>query len=104
MLGRGLLSCPDLARQIKTANQQLATVALSWIEIVELLAQFCIVTENMYDPKYVGNRVKQWLGYLRRQYPQANQLFEQIKRLRSPEEIASAIANHKKGHMRSNAA
>lgn len=95
MLGRGLLACPDLAKQISCSDKAAPINVLSWMEIVDLLCQFCVITEEIYERKYVGNRVKQWLGYLRRQYTPANELFEQIKRLRWPEEIAIAIDEHK---------
>jgi tRNA-dihydrouridine synthase C len=91
MLGRGILSRPDLAMQIKTAA---ATKPLHWLEVLSLVTSFAVVTEDHYERKHVGNRVKQWLAYLRRNYPQAETLFEQVKRLRWPEEIASAIALH----------
>ena len=95
MLGRGLLACPDLALQICAAQNKTVSGTMEWLAIVDLLAQFCIITEEIYEKKYVGNRVKQWLGYLRRQYDSAGVLFEQVKRLKWPEDIALAIAAHK---------
>ena len=95
MLGRGLLTQPDLAVQIK---QQLAGATpepMSWQAIVQLLSRFARTTEQNFDDKYVGNRVKQWLGYLRHgQYPESSQLFEQIKRLKSATEIQRIINQH----------
>jgi tRNA-dihydrouridine synthase C len=91
MLGRGLLSRPDLALQIHSGDSD---SAMEWLDIIELLKAFAVVTEDQYPRKYVGSRVKQWLAYLRRSYPQAEILFEQIKRLRWPEEIATAINLH----------
>ncbi len=95
MLGRGILACPDLARQINAEQFQQSHKVMEWQDVVALLAQFCVVTEEEYEPKYVGNRVKQWLGYLRRQYPMAAVLFEEVKRLKWPEEIAQGIALHR---------
>ena len=95
MLGRGLLACPDLALQICAAQNKTVSSTMEWLTVVDLLAQFCIITEEIYEKKYVGNRVKQWLGYLRRQYDSAGVLFEQVKRLKWPEDIALAIAAHK---------
>ncbi|MEH6558776.1 MAG: tRNA-dihydrouridine synthase [Oceanicoccus sp.] len=100
MLGRGLLACPDLAVQIRAGRSTTMSSenipALSWPQVLDLLAQFCIVTEAMYERKYVGNRVKQWLGYLRRHYIFAEDLFEQVKRLKWPEEIADVVAQQKR--------
>lgn len=95
MLGRGLLACPDLAQQIRAQMQGINASPMSWPAVTELLDQFCQVTEQAYDRKSVGNRVKQWLAYLRRQYPQAGDLFESVKRLQWPEQIAGEIAAHR---------
>jgi tRNA-dihydrouridine synthase C len=92
MLGRGILSCPDLAKQI---HSDTPIPAMQWLDIVTLLQQFAVVTQEHYDRKYVGNRVKQWLAYLRRNYPEAGHLFEHVKRLRWPEEIAERIEQHR---------
>lgn len=91
MLGRGILACPDLARQIR---DETGYQAMDWLQVTTLLQRFCDVTEAAYEPKYVGNRVKQWLAYLRQHYSQAEQLFEGVKRLRWPEEIAAQLSLH----------
>ncbi len=93
MLGRGILSRPDLAKQIRSGA---TSAAMPWPAISTLLEQFAVVTEQHYQRKYVGNRVKQWLAYLRRNYPEAEDLFEQVKRLHWPEEIAEAITQQRK--------
>jgi tRNA-dihydrouridine synthase C len=41
--------------------------------------------------KYYPNRVKQWLGYLSRQYPEAKALFMRIRALKSADEILQQI-------------
>lgn len=104
MLGRGLLACPDLARQIKALVHNNSEPIMTWLEVTDLLSQFCRVTEQMYEAKYVGNRVKQWLGYLRRHYAEASVLFEAVKRLRWPEEIAQGINSHQQDCHKLNAA
>lgn len=60
-----------------------------------MLTEFNHLTEREYEAKHVGNRIKQWLGYLRRNYSEACALFEDIKRLKWPQEIAAAIDRHK---------
>jgi len=96
MLGRGQLACPDLARQIKLAHLETTPGVLAWQDIVELLLHFHGVTESLYDGRYVGNRLKQWLGYLRRQYQPAHFLFEKIKRLRCPAAIREQLQLQRK--------
>lgn len=92
MLGRGLLARPDLALAIKNAEQGITTEAMPWDEVAQRLYQFHIQTLSLYPEKYCGNRLKQWLMYLQRQYPQASDLFERIKKTRSQETIAAAFA------------
>lgn len=93
MLGRGSLACPDLAGLIKIHDRGLRAAPPSWPQIMELLQAFFATTERLY-PRYVGNRIKQWLGYLRRQYRGAELLFQQIKRLQEPQAIKAALVQH----------
>lgn len=87
MLGRGLLARPDLALAIKAAVRQQPFEALTWQQLLPRLHLFHQQTLSTYDDKYCGNRLKQWLMYLQRQYPQAKQFFEAIKRSRCTAEI-----------------
>jgi tRNA-dihydrouridine synthase C len=87
MLGRGLLACPDLARQIKAHLNKEDYQPLTWSTICLMLHKYYQTTTPMYDERNCGNRVKQWLMYLGRQYPQAITFFEDIKRKKTPQEI-----------------
>lgn len=99
MLGRGLLTRPDLALQIRATANGLNNQAMCWSEITHCLAKFSKITEQMYEAKYVGNRVKQWLGYLRQAHPYAQQLFDQVKRLKCAHEIYDAIMSHQQDYL-----
>jgi tRNA-dihydrouridine synthase C len=91
MLGRGLLSCPDLARQIKAHVKKEKYEPLRWQEICEMLFAYYQTTTPLYDERNCGNRVKQWLMYLSRQYPQAQQFFEEVKRKIQPADIEQSF-------------
>ncbi len=91
MLGRGLLACPDLALQIKADYYEQDYQVMQWSELCLILRQFFSITSQEYASKYMGNRLKQWLHYLQRQYPEAQQLFETIKRYRDKAMIEQAI-------------
>ena len=104
MLGRGILATPDLAQQIHHHYNGRNCQPMNWAQILNLLLQFCDITEQEYEKKYVGNRVKQWLGYLRKQSTAAAVLFEEIKRLKWPEEIAAVIHKHQANHTKQTAA
>lgn len=87
MLGRGLLACPDLALQIKAHLNGETYEPMSWSQTRRLLHDYYRLSQPQYPSKHSGNRIKQWLVYLRRQYPEAEGFFEIIKREQAPERI-----------------
>lgn len=92
MLGRGLLSCPDLALQIKAFERGEHYTPMDWQQICPILQDFFARTADYYPAKYMGNRLKQWLFYLCRQYPEAVILFDKVKRSRDQAFIHQAIS------------
>ena len=99
MLGRGLLSRPDLALSIKGLQRQAmaskpsSTPQAAWQDISPLLLEFFRQTCAFYPKKYTGNRLKQWLFYLQRHFSEAEKLFNQIKAERDEQRIRVAILN-----------
>jgi tRNA-dihydrouridine synthase C len=92
MLGRGVICRPDLPRLIAAANANGDTLEpLGWNGITPLLLRFFEMTLQHYDAHCAGNPLKQWLVYMRGYFPQAGQLFEQIKRLREPDDILAVL-------------
>ncbi|RYY04228.1 MAG: tRNA dihydrouridine(16) synthase DusC [Gammaproteobacteria bacterium] len=92
MLGRGLLSCPDLARKIKAHLAGEVYQPLSWPEICQILFDYYRKTTPLYEERNCGNRVKQWLMYLSREYPQAQLFFDDVKRKSTPADIEDCFA------------
>lgn len=86
MLGRGVLAMPNLAKVIKDGAQP-----MQWPEVIALLVQYSGF--EMYGKKgvYYPNRIKQWLKYLARQYPQAKDLFLRVRTLKRADEIVEVI-------------
>ncbi len=91
MLGRGLLACPDLARQIKAHVAGEPYTPMNWSEVCELLYRYYRMSQPNYPTRHSGNRIKQWLMYLQRQYPQAQSFFETIKREQEPARLEQAL-------------
>jgi tRNA-dihydrouridine synthase C len=77
--------------QIKAQQAGIDYQPMEWSAICQMLQCFFDATTEQYSPRHVGNRLKQWLNYLRRHYPEAQALFEQIKRYRTKEEIDKAM-------------
>ena len=91
MLGRGLLARPDLARAIKARFTGEAYTPMPWSEVCQLLHAYYRLSQPHYPTKHSGNRIKQWLMYLQREYPQAATFFENIKREREPARLEAAF-------------
>lgn len=92
MLGRGLLARPDLALAIQALCAGRDYTPMHWRQIVQILWDYYLATRDEYPPKYLGNRIKQWLAYLKLAYPQAQDFFERVKRLREPQLLEAAFA------------
>ena len=74
MIGRGALNTPNLSRVVKF-NQ----AKMPWTEVLQLLYQY-VQMENEHDSGfYHVARIKQWLHYLDKEYPEAMQLFQILK-------------------------
>ncbi len=91
MLGRGLLARPDLARAIHAQVNGEDYTPMAWSEVCQLLHRYYRMSQPHYPTKHSGNRIKQWLMYLQREYPQAATFFEQIKREREPARLEAAF-------------
>lgn len=88
MIGRGALNIPNLSHVIKH-NQPKFT----WAEILPILQKYSQL-ENEYDSGFYHiARIKQWLQYLKKEYPQATALFEQIKPCQSAVELREVLMN-----------
>ncbi|MBC3764491.1 tRNA dihydrouridine(16) synthase DusC [Neptunicella marina] len=93
MLGRGALAMPNLARVIAHGEQP-----MPWQQVIELLINYSGYEIFGDKGKYYPNRIKQWLGYLARQYQQADDLFAQIRRLKQSEEIVQQLEQNLTAH------
>ncbi|HAU5564224.1 tRNA dihydrouridine(16) synthase DusC [Pantoea sp. SM3] len=89
MLGRGALNIPNLGRVVKYNE-----APMPWPEVVELLLKYTQLEKQGDTGMYHVARIKQWLGYLRKAYNEADGLFSEIRTLRVSAEIATAIERH----------
>ncbi len=82
MLGRGAVAQPDLARQIAAAQSQKTTTVMQWHEITHLITELAKAMQTETDDLRTLGRLKQWLVYLKKQYPQAVELFKQFRHVK----------------------
>ncbi|MES2817712.1 MAG: tRNA-dihydrouridine synthase [Pseudomonadota bacterium] len=80
MLGRGLVACPDLARQIAAARAGQTVEPMSWRDLQPLLQDFWRQARVSLSPRSAPGRLKQWLALLTRTYPEAVLLFGELRR------------------------
>jgi len=95
MLGRGALTCPDLAQSILCDYQGHQYTMLSWLETLEMMVCY-LQNSRSKHPLFVSNRAKQWLVFLQTHYKHAAVLFHQIKRLKDAQEVFDAIDSYAK--------
>lgn len=89
MLGRGALAIPNLAQVIKGKQ-----VLMEWEQVLQLLIQYSGFEILGDKGQYFPNRLKQWLGYLKIHYPQAECLFSQVRSLKQADEIILILNGH----------
>ena len=82
MLGRGAVTTPDLTQCIRQKSDQ---ALLSWQELVELQIRF-LNGPSKTEIGMVG-RYKQWLGMMSKAYPEAKQLWDEVKRIKVLEDV-----------------
>ncbi len=91
MLGRGLISQPDLALQIAAARAGHDHAAMGWTEVLPLLRNFWTQCRAKLPPQYAPGRLKQWLALLTRNYPGATALFAQVRSERDCERLDALL-------------
>lgn len=90
MIGRGALNVPNLSRVVKYNEPR-----MPWPEVVELLAKYSRLEKQGDTGLYHVARIKQWLGYLRKEYLEASELFTEIRAYKNSDDIAQAIARQR---------
>jgi len=93
MLGRGIVADPGLALAI-LADQGRPVAGLcdpGWAELLPLLAVFWQTVLDQIEPRARAGRMKQWLHYLRRRHPEAEQAFAQIRTLTDSRQVDAIV-------------
>jgi len=92
MLGRGLIAAPHLARQIAEQLRGAPVGGAGWGELMPwILDFFQQCRQRSADGAFPAARLKQWLGQLKRGYPEAQALFEQVRRVRLAVELEQLL-------------
>ncbi|AKH64483.1 MULTISPECIES: tRNA dihydrouridine(16) synthase DusC [Photorhabdus] len=87
MIGRGALNVPNLSRVVKYNEPK-----MPWQGVIQLLQKYVRLEKQGDTGQYHVARIKQWLGYLRKEYQEATTLFEEIRKLKTSADIAHVIS------------
>lgn len=86
MLGRGALALPNLAQVIRNDVKP-----MTWDEVKALLIDYSGYEIFGDKGRYYPNRIKQWLGYLKVQYSEADELFLTIRSMTNSADIVNEL-------------
>jgi tRNA-dihydrouridine synthase C len=97
MIGRGMVADPGLALSIAQhdalAHSGAMNSAVAWSQILHLMRLFWQGIALRVAPRHRAGRLKQWLNYLRRVYPEAQEAFDQLRLLHDPAKIDQWLAD-----------
>ncbi len=109
MLGRGMVADPGLGLALRAADLEAANLGaanaralvpgtqgavasaptLAWAELLPLLASFWHLVSTRLAPRAQAGRLKQWLHFLRRRYPEAELAYQQLRSVQEPALVAA---------------
>ena len=93
MIGRGMVSDPGLGLAIQAHDAGLGQLdtgtnrSATWATLLPLMLQFWHRVGLHVAARHRAGRLKQWLNYLRRSYPQAQQAFDDVRLLHDPVQV-----------------
>ena len=100
MLGRGAVVDPGLALAIRATLGAVpgeTSVDVTWTKLLPLINAFWHIVCTRLEPKQRAGRLKQWLNFLRRRFPEAEVAYQQLKTAKDSDVsvwLASALRRH----------
>ncbi len=88
MIGRGAVADPGLAWAIQGG----ALTQLTWPQLLPHVADFWLLVCSRLDAKSRAGRLKQWLNFLRRRFPEAEVAYQQLKTVNDPVAVSDWLA------------
>lgn len=87
MIGRGAVANPGLGLEIKAKLNNQDNYRYTWSNLVPLMHNFWDLICVKLEPRAQAGRLKQWLNFLRRNFPEAELAYQHIRTINNPEEI-----------------
>ncbi len=104
MLGRGMVADPGLALAVRAALGQASGIepgtgqgtgqgitALPWSDVIPLMESFFAQVRRNVATRHQAGRLKQWLHYLRRRYPEAEETYQRVRTINAPDVLAMTL-------------
>ena len=85
MVGRGAVADPLLARRVR------GEATGGWAQIRPSVATYWLGVRKKVVPVHAGGRLKQWLAMMRRNYPEAEVLYERLRPIKGAADIDAAM-------------
>jgi tRNA-dihydrouridine synthase C len=94
MLGRGMVANPGLALAVLSDRVDAdGQPAVPWSDLLPLLDVYWKLICQRAIPKYRAGRMKQWLNYLRKTYPEAEAAFVQVRTVTDTRQVEALLAS-----------
>jgi tRNA-dihydrouridine synthase C len=84
MIGRGAVADPGLGLAIKADMNSMAARPMTWAQLLPLVLDFWLIVTTRLDNKAQAGRLKQWLNFLRRRFPEAEVAYQALKTINNP--------------------
>ena len=93
MLGRGMVTDPGLAWAVRGVTDGPRDTPVTWHTLRPLLNDFWALVATRVERKHRAGRLKQWLNFLRRRYPEAETAYAALRTLNEPALIDAWLQN-----------
>ena len=98
MLGRGMVVDPGLAWAVRGASDRQRGTQVTWQTLRPLINDFWALVASRVERKHRAGRLKQWLNFLRRRYPEAETMYAAIRTINDPALIDAWLRNAGAAH------
>jgi tRNA-dihydrouridine synthase C len=92
MIGRGAVADPGLGLAIKAEMNKTSFNGLTWAQLLPQVLDFWQIVSTRLDHKAQAGRLKQWLNFLRRRFPEAEVAYQALKTINNPVLVSAWLA------------
>jgi tRNA-dihydrouridine synthase C len=99
MLGRGIVTDPGLALAIRAhgqadAGDNVLAASVAWGSLVPLIAEFWYLVCSRLEVRQQAGRLKQWLNFMRRRFPEAELAYMALRTIHDPLLVTQWLTAH----------